>query len=120
MPSEFRLHTTGNNPIEIVSLASAKVLWENAITEVDYNPKLSDKDKSLETNYPPFREDEFKLPLTVEKLCKVITADYDNVSIQAPINTINWLNELLKIPNLYDILNAKIPDNVFARSKRNY
>jgi hypothetical protein len=52
----------------------------------------------------------------VERFCKAITDDYDNTSIKAPINTIGWLNELLKIPNLYDILYAKKPDNIFARS----
>lgn len=54
-----------------------------------------------------FSVNEFKPPLTIDKLCKAIVDDNYNISIQAPINTINWLNELLKVPNFYDILHVK-------------
>ncbi len=116
LPSKFRLHTTGENPIEIVSYKSAKQLWEMAIKEVEHNPVLSDNDRRSDTDYPGFfREDEFVPPLTVGKLCKVITTDYGNVPIQEPVNTIAWLNKLLEIVNLYEILYVKKPDNIFAR-----
>ncbi len=61
-----------------------------------YNPDSSD-----------FSMDDFKPPLTIEKLCKAIVDDNYNISIQTLINTINWLNELLKVPNFYDILHVK-------------
>lgn len=63
-----------------------------------------------------FSVGEFKLPLTIEKLCKTIVDDNYNVSIQAPINTIDWLNELLKVPNFYDILHVKKPNINFPKS----
>lgn len=117
LPSEFRLHIEG---VEIVSCKTAKQLWDKAIAEVKHDPALSGEDRRADTDYPGFfRKKEFVPPLTVGNLCKVIAADYGNVPIQTPVNTIAWLKKLLEIPNLYDILYAKIPDNIFARSKEN-
>lgn len=56
-----------------------------------------------------FYTDEFLLPITVERLCKSINDDNYGASLKAPINTIDWLNELLKIPDFYEKLNAKKP-----------
>lgn len=66
-----------------------------------------------------FSVDEFKLPLSIEKLCKVITNDNYNVSLNATINTIEWLNELLRIPALYDILRIKKPNISFSENIAN-
>ena len=63
-----------------------------------------------------FSVGEFKPPLTIEKLCKAIVDDNYDISIQAPIKTINWLNELLTVPNFYDILRTKKPDISFSEN----
>ena len=59
---------------------------------------------------------EFKLRLTVETLCKAIIDDNCNISIQALTNTTDWLNELLQVPDLHDILHAKKPNSNFSKS----
>lgn len=71
LPSIFRLHTRGENPVEIVSLEYAKRAWDEAQAKIDYNPELSDKDRRVGTDYPGFfREDEFVSPLEVGKLIR--------------------------------------------------
>ena len=45
--------------------------------------------------------DEFYLKKSIESFCKIISNDID-VIIGAKKNTIDWLNEILKLPNLYD------------------
>lgn len=117
LPSEFLLHTKGNNPVGIDSLRSAKKLWDEAVS-IDYKPEVSDKDKSFELEYYLFNKNEFKPSFTMIGLCKAILRDCDSDTIKrTPKKIIDWLNELLKTPNLYDTLCAKIPDNVFKRSK---
>ena len=60
-----------------------------------------------QTIYSAFRAAEFEKPLTIDNLCKAIDADKYNVSLQAQNNTIRWLNELLMVPNFYDIWHNK-------------
>lgn len=72
--------------------------------------------KACQAESSVFSEVEFGPPLTIEKLCKAIVADNYDVSIQAPIETINWLNELLEVPNFYDILHTKKPDISFSEN----
>lgn len=64
-----------------------------------------------------FCVDEFKLPLSIEKLCRVINNENYNIPLNAPNNTLDWLNELLKMPNFYDILKAKKPNMSFSNIK---
>ncbi|MHB8108748.1 MAG: hypothetical protein ACYDHW_01805 [Syntrophorhabdaceae bacterium] len=45
---------------------------------------------------------EFNETLTVDRLCRAITADGYNVSMKAPENTLQWLNELLRRPEFFD------------------
>lgn len=66
-----------------------------------------------------FYAGEFVLPLTIEKLCEVINNDNYNVTLQATINTIDWLNELLMITGFYDILNVKRPNSSFSKNITN-
>lgn len=63
-----------------------------------------------------FSVGDFKPPLTIERLCNAIVNDNYNISIQAPINTINWLNELLKIASFHDILREKKPSINFSKN----
>ncbi|OQY99735.1 MAG: hypothetical protein B6D35_08670 [Candidatus Brocadia sp. UTAMX2] len=65
---------------------------------------------------PDFYEDEFKPPLTIAGLCTVINNDQYTISLQAPINTLAWLNELLRVPKFYDILHEKKPDISFSNT----
>lgn len=71
------------------------------------------------TVYPDFSADEFVLPLTIAGLCTVINNDQYNIPLQAPINTLAWLNELLRIPNFYDILLIKKPGKGFSAAIMN-
>ncbi|OOP56464.1 MAG: hypothetical protein AYP45_08915 [Candidatus Brocadia carolinensis] len=52
-----------------------------------------------------FSEREFRVPLSIEALCKVI--NNDNFLLQYKINSIEGLNKLLKTPDLYDKLKEK-------------
>ena len=45
---------------------------------------------------------EFKESLTVEKLCKAVKADGYSISVNAPENTLEYLNGILKIPIFFD------------------
>ena len=45
---------------------------------------------------------EFKGSFTVDKLYKAVKADGYNLSIKAPENTLEYLNEILKVPNFFD------------------
>jgi hypothetical protein len=57
-----------------------------------------------------FRNFEFQDRYTVATLSNAIKKDI-HVSIKAPAHKVAWLNELLKIPDLYEKLNKKINDN---------
>ena len=59
------------------------------------------------TDSSDFYVGEFVLPLTIEKLCEVINNNNYDITLQATINTIDWLNEFLAVPNFYDILVQK-------------
>ena len=52
--------------------------------------------------YIDFVAEEFKGALTVDKLCKAIKAEGYKLSINAPENTLAWLNEILKTPDFFD------------------
>lgn len=68
----------------------------------------------LKYGYSSFRKDEFKDSSTIEKLCKAIVADNYAVSIDAPINTINGLNELLKSSDFFGTLRSNKPALEFS------
>jgi len=54
-----------------------------------------------------FNSDEFKPPLSVEKLCAVINADKYEIQFREPDNTIMRLNEILEVTDLFNKLSAK-------------
>ena len=58
-----------------------------------------------------FNSNEFKPPLSVEKLCAAINADKLEIKFREPDNSIARLNELLEVPDLYEKLyyKGKIP-----------
>jgi len=67
-------------------------------------------------NLKDFSVGEFIPPLTIEKLCKVINDDSYDFTLKTTINTIDWLNELLKVSNFYDILLIKKPNISFSKN----
>lgn len=67
-------------------------------------------------NLKDFSVGEFVPPLTIEKLCKVINDDSYDFTLKTTINTIDWLNELLKVSNFYDILLIKKPNINFSKN----
>jgi hypothetical protein len=50
---------------------------------------------------------DFEGTYNIEKLCSAIKADI-RLSLKAQENTVEWLNELLKVPDLYEKLHRKI------------
>ena len=65
--------------------------------------------------YPPdFSADEFSGLLTVEKLCQAIEADKYPFKLKSKENSIERINELLKIPDFYDKLTATKPGLQFS------
>jgi hypothetical protein len=72
-------------------------------------------------NSPDFYLYEFESVYTVKELCSVITSDI-NFSLEARDNTIQWLNELLAVPDLYEKLykkgnNSTFPSEILALIK---
>ncbi|NUO08342.1 MAG: tetratricopeptide repeat protein [Candidatus Brocadia sp.] len=64
-----------------------------------------------------FRAYEFKPPLSIERLCNVVNSDdYHIAPLTANDHTADWLNELIKIPNFYDILHSRKPDISFSQN----
>lgn len=49
-----------------------------------------------------FVAQEFKGSQTVEKLCNALKADGYNLSVKAPGNTLEYLNEILRVPDFFD------------------
>jgi hypothetical protein len=47
-----------------------------------------------------FTKEEFKGDLSVEKLCQAIKTDGYSLSLNAPENSLEWLNNVLRVPNL--------------------
>lgn len=54
-----------------------------------------------------FYADEFICSYSIERLCEVIQADNNDLSITATMNTIAWLNQILIINKLYDKIISK-------------
>jgi len=54
-----------------------------------------------------FNIDEFKPPLSVEKLCTAINTDKYEIQFREPDNTITRLNEILEVTDLFNKLSAK-------------
>jgi hypothetical protein len=66
-----------------------------------------------------FSEDEFGILnddkiYYIDELCKVINDDNYNIPLKAHNKTIDSFNELLNVPNFYDILQAKKPSITFS------
>lgn len=61
-----------------------------------------------------FREEEFNPPFSIEKLCAKIDANLYGLSLSNNDYTIDTLNEILTIPDFYDILCKIIRNNVFS------
>lgn len=49
-----------------------------------------------------FVQEEFKGELSVEKLCRAIKADGYNLTIKASENSLEWLNDVLRVPDLQE------------------
>lgn len=79
---------------------------------------LSQANQDLQKRYSgaDFFVDEFVTPLTIERLCKVITNDNYFVTLEAAINTLDWLNKLLIVSNFYDILHKIKPNSSFSKN----
>jgi hypothetical protein len=54
-----------------------------------------------------FFEDEFNSKLTANNLRQVITADIGNVLPSSPVESLEWLNSLIRMPDLYEKLIAR-------------
>lgn len=87
---------------------SSKILDFHLTKDLKYD-ELGSKD---------FCVDEFRPPLTIEKLCSVINNENYTITLNEPNNTVNRLNELLMIPDFYDILQAKKPGMNFPNNKK--
>ncbi|MBF8275534.1 MAG: hypothetical protein HW390_607 [Candidatus Brocadiaceae bacterium] len=111
-----------------VDFSFVKDIYGLVVTTKDYRkkdfPDLDEQQKNnikrlnrllLEETYPQqtpkenkldFSVNEFRAPFTIEGLCKVIKDDKYDIPLQS-IDSIDGLNELLKIPKFYDILHEK-------------
>ncbi len=64
---------------------------------------------TISDDMPDFHADEFLCRYSIERLCEVIKADNNDLSITAAINTITWLNQILTINKLYDKIISQYP-----------
>lgn len=62
-----------------------------------------------------FSFDEFNSPVAIQKLCKAINNDNYNFFLNTTENTLDRLNELLIVPNFYDILYTIKPTISFSQ-----
>jgi hypothetical protein len=103
---------------EIPPVNKDKVISEVSVVFKQKGPTRASLDFLRDTTkliYPPdFSKEDFSPPYSVEKLCGVITADAYKVQLKAPDNSIDRLNEYLKIPGLYDIVQSIKTGLVFS------
>lgn len=89
-------------------LNEKKDTFRTKSNELSEMKRKQDVSSAQQQSYFVFSENEFKPPFDIEKLCKVINDDKYDISLKnVPFNTISWLNELLQLPNFYDILDSK-------------
>ncbi len=106
---------TPDNPADLNALFSM-------VSEIEMIETITGIVREVQKSSSNFSAGEFKTPLSIEKLCKAIVDDNYGASIQSiqsRINTIDWLNELLKLPNFYDILHVKKPSINFSHGTTN-
>lgn len=72
---------------------------------------------------PGFRVDEFMPLLSIKELCEAINNDKYSIPLKANNNTLEWLNELLRVPDFFDIFikihpNSKLPTDIIELANR--
>lgn len=80
------------------------------LKEFECRPDLNEVKITIRTpnhKNPYFSIDEFKDESAIKALCKAINKNRYEIKFKEPDNTIRWLNELLQIPNFYDICYKK-------------
>ena len=70
------------------------------------SPKAQETDPWLNIA-PDFTADEFSDAMTVEAFCRVFDTDQYDVIVKADNNTLDKINELLRIPDLFDKVTEK-------------
>lgn len=78
-----------------------------------YQPSIYTALKSGNYDTSAFYPEEFKPPFTVKNLCDKIEI---KPNMQAQINTLDWLNELLRKPDFFDNLKKEFPKKIFSNN----
>ncbi len=89
---------------------TTSLITNRGLFDLSFGRKYFEKNNSSD-----FCDSEFEPPLTVETLCNTISTDNYSISLNASNNTIDWLNELLKVPDFYDKLKTKKPNVKFSK-----
>ena len=97
------------NMLNKKGIKEISIMGDNAEVIASSDPnKIGTKEKiSEKSGRSEFMLDEFKDGLTIEKLCKTIASDQYNIVLTYAANTIDWLNELIKSPELYNNITSK-------------
>jgi hypothetical protein len=85
------------------------IIGDNAEIIASSDPKkIGTKEKiSEKARQPEFMPDEFKDGLAIDRLCKTIMSDQYAIVLTSATNTIDWLNELVRSPELYNQFTSK-------------
>ncbi|MCX7858270.1 MAG: ATP-binding protein [Deltaproteobacteria bacterium] len=95
------LNKKGIKEISIISNSSEVI--------ASSNPKKVGRKEPIDEKFvmPDFTVNEFKSKDHIEKLCNIILLDGFNQQLNSQINTIDWLNELLRVPEFYNFIAQK-------------
>ncbi|HHT9106822.1 MAG TPA: abortive infection system antitoxin AbiGi family protein [Candidatus Wujingus californicus] len=104
--------------VQDYSLEGEFLYYEREWRILENNLKIQEKNEGNIIVSSDFSDDEFGILnddkiYYIDALCKVIDDDNYNIHLKA-LNTIDRLNELLNVSNLYDILQTKKSDRTFS------
>lgn len=77
------------------------------------------KDRIFNNDPPDFAENEFVPPLTIKEICNKIKEDNYEIKFKSADYTLNRLNEILSIPNFFDVVCRRNIEVEFSRDIMN-
>lgn len=109
-----RLNKKGIKEISIIS-DSSEVIASSNPKKVGRKERIDEK-----IAIPDFTINEFRNKETIEKLCTTLVSEGFSYQLNSQINTIDWLNELLRIPELFNFVAQKKDLAKVTKDTRSY
>jgi glycosyltransferase involved in cell wall biosynthesis len=94
-------------PRFIVKLAyQTRLIWRHGLKQ-GMKIYADQTERKFDYNQIKFLETDFQPPNSLKNYCNKVLSYCEDLTVAAPINTVKWLNEILKIPDFYDRLGEK-------------